>query len=60
MNHPPIVGANVSHVMFLGRFLARQNVALAVLNSKDWRRVNPAPDGLPGFAGTPPVIFLPA
>jgi hypothetical protein len=36
------------------------NVALAVPNSNDWRRVNPAPYGLPRFAGTPPVIFLPA
>ncbi len=36
------------------------DVTLAMLNSNDWKRVYQDPYGLPGVAGKPPVIFMPA
>jgi len=36
------------------------DVTLAVLNSNHWMRVHEPPYGLPGIAGKPPVIFMPA
>jgi hypothetical protein len=38
----------------------RAEVTLAVLNSNDWKRVDPIPYGFPNVLGTPPVIFMPA
>ena len=45
---------------FQDRLGIQAGVALAVLDSNDWRRVNPVPFGLPSVMGTPPVVFMPS
>lgn len=45
---------------FEERLGTRIEVTIDVLNPHDWARVNPSPYGLPGFYGSPPVVFMPA
>lgn len=48
------------NVFFLESLGVQAEVALAVLNSNDWKRVDPIPYGFPNVLGTPPVVFMPA